>query len=362
MDVPQPTLRPHDVAFAYWLLLGREPESREVINHHIEGAGTLENLVRNIVNSAEFRQLHRFSGPGLTPRPSPYWHFNSPLDIEAIVRSHAREGVHGRPGCLVNYLGVAIPVKVMPRLLGERNGQVDPVPVPANFHADMAEFGAALHAVDLARDRFTMMELGCGWGCWMLNTGMAAKARGLAVDLVGIEADALHLDWARETFALNGFQPGEYELIRGIAAAHEGHALFPKRPGDEQLWWDGEPRFGASEREMREAVASGEWEAMRMVALEQALGRRPKLDLLHIDIQGGEVDVVSGALDFLRRKVAYMVIGTHSRQIEGRLLDVLLGAGWMLEVERPALLEIREGRPVVAVDGVQGWRNPALLP
>ena len=57
-----------------------------------------------------------------------------------------------------------------------------------------------------------------------------------------------------------------------------------------------------------------------------------------------------------------ILIGTHSREIEGRLFEYLLGAGWLLEMERPALLTLHAGAPIVTVDGVQGWRNPRLLP
>jgi hypothetical protein len=32
-----------------------------------------------------------------------------------------------------------------------------------------------------------------------------------------------------------------------------------------------------------------------------------------------------------------MVIGTHSKQIEGRLYDTLLSAGWKLQMERAAI-------------------------
>jgi len=83
------------------------------------------------------------------------------------------------------------------------------------------------------------------------------------------------------------------------------------------------------------------------------------VDLLHIDIQGGEADLVTSSLAFLNAHVAYMMIGTHSRVIEGRLCDELGAAGWELEVERPAIMDIT-GKPAARVDGVQGWRNPRL--
>ena len=82
---------------------------------------------------------------------------------------------------------------------------------------------------------------------------------------------------------------------------------------------------------------------------------------MHVDIQGGEEQLIPACMPFLLDRVAYMLIGTHSRQIEGILFDCLLKAGWKLEIERPALLNL-DTKPVVTVDGVQGWRNLKLLP
>jgi len=83
--------------------------------------------------------------------------------------------------------------------------------------------------------------------------------------------------------------------------------------------------------------------------------------LLHIDIQGGEADLVHNSLDLINNHVRYMFIGTHSREIEGRLFADLIPAGWYLEIERPAILNLEHG-PKVVIDGVQGWRNRRLLP
>jgi hypothetical protein len=40
---------------------------------------------------------------------------------------------------------------------------VEGIPIPANWHADIAEWAAALRAVELAEETFTVVELGCGW-------------------------------------------------------------------------------------------------------------------------------------------------------------------------------------------------------
>ncbi|MFC6477505.1 hypothetical protein ACFQDN_14635 [Pseudomonas asuensis] len=40
--------------------------------------------------------------------------------------------------------------------------------------------------------------------------------------------------------------------------------------------------------------------------------------------------------------------------------DHFIQNGWVLEIERPAVLQVGE-KPNVLVDGVQGWRNPRLI-
>ncbi len=56
------------------------------------------------------------------------------------------------------------------------------------------------------------------------------------------------------------------------------------------------------------------------------------------------------------------MVGTHSREIEGNIFHLLLSNNFALEIERPAILDLSSGQPVVVVDGVQGWRNRNLFP
>jgi hypothetical protein len=287
---------------------------------------------------------------------SRFWHFDATFDAVATVRKFEDHQRGTRPGHHVNYFGVAIDTKFFPQILTEG---VEGDPVPANWHADLSEFAAALRAVDLAAETFTMAELGCGWGCWMSITGMAARRSGRKVLLKGVEGDPNHLGFAREAMATNGFGANEFELHHGIAAANGGTALFPTQHGNN---WGLAPRFGVDEATRAAAVAGGEWEDLPMVALSALAGPGERLDLLHLDIQGGEADLVEAALPFLQDHVAYMMIGTHSRAIEGRLFECLTLSGWKLEIDRPATYHLHLDPPLVCVDGVQGWRNRRLLP
>lgn len=146
------------------------------------------------------------------------------------MRRYAAANLQPTPGLVTNWLGVKVEPKVYPPALAERAGTVEPVPIPANWHADIAEWAAVLQAVDNANaDSFTMIELGCGWGCWMSNSGAAARSTGRRVHVIGVEGDEDHIQFARETLAANGFSPDQTTLHRGVAAATDGIALFPRQ-------------------------------------------------------------------------------------------------------------------------------------
>ena len=87
---------------------------------------------------------------------------------------------------------------------------------------------------------------------------------------------------------------------------------------------------------------------------------RSLIDLMK-GIAVSEAELVRECPALLMERVAYAVIGTHSRQIEGRLFDDLLDAGWVLEIERPALIGLDETGPRTTFDGVQSWRHPGVV-
>jgi FkbM family methyltransferase len=353
-----PQLSEDMIQWAYRLFLDREPESEQVVRQKLETLATTRDLRLNLLGSDEYARKAELAHLG---GQSPFYHFTATFDPIELLHRHAANGLVAKPGYLTNFLGVAIDPKFFPTILAGRAGEVEGLPIPANWHADIAEWGAALRAVELSGDVFTVMELGCGWGCWLNNTGVAARRTGRRVDLIGIEGDEHHLQFARESLQTNGFNQDEISLHRGIAASRTGFALFPRQdvPGTS---WGSEPIFDATEQQRRVAVAAGSCDELAMVPLAELVGDRERVDLLHIDIQGGEADLVEQNLEILGARIAYMLIGTHSKQIEGRLYETLMSAGWRLEMERAAIFELIDGAPHIRVDGVQSWRNPWLLP
>ena len=339
-----------DIGAVFRHVLKREPEAEALSS--LSQCRNLDHLLRSVIYSDEAKNLQALH---------PCQVFNAQVNAESIVRSHEdhfRTPVADR---YVSYFGVVIDPSFVPAMLSGREGYVEFDPLPNNWHSDTAEFAAALRAVDLSSRKFTAIELGCGWACWLLLTGVAARRRGLRPFLIGAEADEHHVGFARQALRENNFDETQAVIHRAIVGPCPGMALFPRQSGKDGTSWGLAPIFETDANTIEEKQASGAYDTLKIVTINDLLPNGQIADLLHLDIQGGEADFISGCISDLSEKVAYMVIGTHSREIEGRLFSTMLHHGWVLEIERPMILKFEEdGRPASGIDGVQGWRNRRL--
>ena len=291
-------------------------------------------------------------------------YFDTAIDVTSIVRDYISPNLKPTPGFGTNFLGVKVPNSVPPPHI--KLEPLEDPPLVANWHADLAEWGAVLRSVDLARARgttYTIMELGAGWGCWILNAGAAAKQKGLSIHTIAIEADLSMIELMTYVQNINGRTQAEFTVFRGAASAEDGLAVWPlesaKHAGGGAISYGLEGRYGLSESEFTKLINSGQFEALPMVSLRKAAGGERRIDLLHIDVQGAEVNVITAAsMPFLKQNVAYIFVGGHSRLAEGIMHQRLAEAGWILEVDRAAIFA--PGTTTILVDGAQGWRNPHL--
>ncbi|MDR3494369.1 MAG: class I SAM-dependent methyltransferase [Ancalomicrobiaceae bacterium] len=337
------------VSAVFKALLGRLPESRTAIDTHVM-AQDLEALILSISGSLEYQ---------LRTRPGPLWNYTAIFDPIPLILKYEKPDRTPVEGHRVNYLGVAVNVDRFFQALKLANG-LEPVPIPSNWHTDIAELSAVLRAVDQAGDEFSMVELGCGWGCWMNISGAAARLAGKRPFLIGIEGDEGHVQFAYEAMATNGFEESQYKLFRGIVAARSGKVFFP-RQDTAGASWGLEPIFHPDAEKATELRESGAFDELDAIPLAEVMAERNRIDLLHIDIQGGEAGLIRETLPLLKEKVAYLTIGTHSRLIDGAIIDILGGdGGWSLEIERPTVFTIHNDQLITQIDGVQGWRNKAF--
>jgi FkbM family methyltransferase len=280
------------------------------------------------------------------------------FDAEAVLKRFTPHAVDPHEGLITNFLGVKVTPEVIPEHFRHMTGLVEPPPDPGNWHADIAEWAAALWSVEQAEDSYSIVELGCGWGCWLNNTGTAAAQKGLSLSLIGVEGDLGHVNDARKTLRLNGFREQDCKIIHGIVAAKRGKSFFPIS-GHHANEWGSQAVFFPDEERATALRAAGQHLELDCFTLAEVCAEKVT-DLLHIDIQGAELDFVRGSLTDMNRLVKRCLVGTHSRELDGALFGEFLQLGWRLEMERPTVHGIQNGYPQVLIDGVQLWRNPTL--
>jgi FkbM family methyltransferase len=274
---------------------------------------------------------------------------------KALIKSFRRFGVRGTPGFATDFLGIKTRIAYFTHM-DSFDGKVLKPPLPGDAHYGGLEWAGTLRAVREARGELTVVELGAGWGPWLVVAAHAGKKCGIKkFNLVGLEGSRGHFEYMLTHFKDNGLDPAAHTLIHGIAAATDGVAEFPVFDYPRADW-------GAAA-----LVAPGDTthhartETLRAYSLPTLLESLRYVDLVHIDIQGHEVDVVASAREVLKQKVRRLVIGTHSRTIEQQLFDDLGSSGWVLEAEEPTLIRQIDGNVRLEADGCQVWVNPGLV-
>jgi FkbM family methyltransferase len=282
----------------------------------------------------------------------------------AIFNEFLNPDAQPEPGFVVDFLGCRIRSTSLWKEAKPLDGTLLPIPVPADFHAEAIEWIGLLKAVRSAAGQYVAMELGAGFGPWSVAGGVAAMRRGIEkIRLYAIEGDSQHFQSLRQHFTDNGFEPGQHALFEAAVGVRAGTAHWPII--DDSLATE---QWGCRPLESPHAntdTPSQNTRPVQLISMRDLVTREPLWDLIHIDIQGDEVDICRSCIDELSARVRRIVVGTHSRKIDGDLLELLSRAGWALEHEKPAKFTFLPYpstlEAMTTLDGTQVWRNPALM-
>lgn len=300
------------------------------------------------------------------------------FDIEKIIKSFPCRTGPAEDGYVVDFLGTRTRTAY---IRGLPEGLAEGYPIPKNFHAMAIEWAGVLAAVNDAATELVVLELGAGWAPWLVAAARAARLRGIEqVRLVGVEGSRQHWQYMCTHFTDNGLNPADHTLLHGVAGAADGIAEFPVLAEPSIDWGasavvsptvvgEGPSRLRRLLQSIRPLVRAfkggqqpkAEAEQVRSYSMATLLQPFSLVDVVHIDIQGHEYSVVASARKILQQKVKRLVIGTHSRGIEQQLFEELSSAGWRLEAEESCFYKPIDGKPALALDGCQIWRNPRLL-
>lgn len=293
-----------------------------------------------------------------------------------IICAFPRYEGPGQSGFVTDFVGSKTRTSYVNGLTA--SGTVEDYPVVANFHATATEWAGALRAVLEAEPRHTLTvaELGAGWGPWLVSMTLAAASRGVhTVQLIGVEGAAEHVAFMHTHFADNGLDPRQHRLMHGVVGTKDGTVEFPVLPDPASV-------YGATPvpptartltfrsiarpvyRRVRTLLGRAPYPAttvrVKQFSLLTIFRDYPRIDLVHIDIQGDEYKVVASARTMLRQKVRRLVIGTHGRDIEEQLRQELSANGWTLEADEQCIFLDEETQQALYRDGCQVWSNPSL--
>jgi FkbM family methyltransferase len=281
------------------------------------------------------------------------------------------------PGWSVNFLGVRTRVaffSLYEQLADYSQGRrfEAKLPVP---NEEYFEWVALLEAVMEARDSFTMIELGAGWGRWIVNGVAALRAqRGLPYYVVGVEPEPTHFRWMKQHLKDNDVDFRRATLIEAAVARDDG--TVPFHVGEAADWYgqriatleEATParpprrRFRSMLRPRYARPGDGRSvKLVHAVSVRSVLRELDRVDLLDVDIQSAEAEVLEPARDVLNERVKRVYVATHNPANEDRLRALFLGLDWTRVYDFPGggTSETPWGR-MMFEDGVQLWLNPRL--
>jgi FkbM family methyltransferase len=220
----------------------------------------------------------------------------------------------------------------------------DESPAYPAFDEEYLEWIDLLEAVDWANGRFTMMELGAGFGRWAARGAAAARQREIPYHLVAVEAEPTHFAWMIQNLQDNEVRLEECHLVGAAVVGKDGRVGF--QVGDAASSY-GQTIGGTTEVEA--------------VSLTTLLGPLDSVDLVDVDVQGAEFEVLGAAANLLNAKVRRVHVETHSDGLHASVQRLFRGLGW-----KPHFLyagNTADRTPWGRMNfqgGTQSWLNPRL--
>jgi FkbM family methyltransferase len=171
------------------------------------------------------------------------------------------------------------------------------------------EWELLLSAIIDARDRFTMIEAGAGYGRWLISAVCAIRLRRpeLSFSLMGVEAEPAHFQWMQKHFRDNGVDPADHRLIYGAVDAKDGESTFMF--GHDPAEWYG--AYIPGPNRLADSVGNNTPHKVPAYSIASLLEPFERVDLIDFDIQGSEEDAIPAWIDAMTRKVKRAFVETH---------------------------------------------------
>jgi FkbM family methyltransferase len=235
------------------------------------------------------------------------------------------------------------------------------------IHEELFEWIDVAETVLRAHDKYTFIELGCGYARWIVFAALALKQQNpLPASWIGLDPEPSHYRWALEHLRDNGVSNAR--IIQAAVGATDGEANFFIGAAD--AWYGQylapEALEPTTPAEHTQRLLEGKKEQpletisrVKMVSLTSVLAPLDRVDLIDCDVQGAELEVVMAAAEAVDNKVSRFHVGTHTPEAEEGLRELFRGLGWRKLSDYGVGKENETPFGMITfVDGVQSWANP----
>src|SRR5262249_45530077 len=124
-----------------------------------------------------------------------------------------------------DFLGTRMRTDFFSQLTPQPYDRSESPPYP-KFDEEYFEWIDLLEAILLAEGRFTMMELGAGFGRWSARAALASEQHGIPYSLVAVEAEPTHFAWLLQNLQDNRVKLDNCHCIQAAVTGQDGKIAF----------------------------------------------------------------------------------------------------------------------------------------
>jgi protoporphyrinogen oxidase len=118
----------------------------------------------------------------------------------------------------MNFLGQMNREKYVGKTLSATRPWTSSFPI---FDEEYFEWIDLLDSVLKSSEKFTIFELGAGFGRWAVNGAIAARKKGKTYRIVAVEAEPKHFSWLKDNLQVNQIDVSACELYEAAVAAKD---------------------------------------------------------------------------------------------------------------------------------------------
>lgn len=250
---------------------------------------------------------------------------------------------------LVDWAGIRTRIAMLAWAPAEFAGTVSTsLPIPSDgYRSEAEEYVGLVLSIVSDRDDYVVVEVGAGWAPWAVMGAVVGQRLGKTARGIAVEADGERARWAIQHVVDNGLsvmhvdgrdvvdavgtRSADVTVVQAAAWSERTTLRFPVLD-DRDMGGAVNPTDHPT---MDNRGAHFEYVDVPTITLDALLANEPVVDLLHVDLQGFELDVLLPALELIEAKVRFLAVGTHNRAVEGMLQQTLLAREWALLMDSP---------------------------